>query len=55
MVRAQLLDGATGEWWLAVETADDRGRCPTCGIRSVGDGPRGQALASLDANVRGPR
>jgi len=30
VVRAQLLDEATGEWWLAVETAEDRGWCPTC-------------------------
>src|SRR4249920_1098538 len=40
VVRAQLLDEATGEWWLAVETAEDRGWCPTCGVRAVGHGRR---------------
>ena len=27
VVRAQLLDEETGEWWLAVETTEDRGCC----------------------------
>jgi hypothetical protein len=40
VVRAQLLDGETGEWWLAVETIEDRGWCPTCGVRAVGHGRR---------------
>jgi hypothetical protein len=30
VVRAQLLDEGTGEWWLAVET-DERGWCPSSG------------------------
>ena len=40
VVRAQLLDEATGEWWLAVETIEDRAWCPTCGVRAVGHGRR---------------
>ena len=40
VVRAQLLDEATGEWWLAVETTEDRAWCPTCGVRAVGHGRR---------------
>src|SRR4249919_2680587 len=40
VVRAQLLDEDTGEWWLAVETVEDRGWCPTCGVRAVGHGRR---------------
>src|SRR5262245_12518269 len=40
VVRARLLDEATGEWWLAVETVEDRAWCPTCGIRAVGHGRR---------------
>jgi transposase len=40
VVCAQLLDEATGEWWLAVETTEDRGWCPACGVRAVGHGRR---------------
>ena len=40
VVRAQLLDEASGEWWLAIETTEDRGWCPTCGVRAVGHGRR---------------
>jgi transposase len=40
VVRAQLLDEDSDEWWLAVETADDRAWCPTCGVRAVGHGRR---------------
>ena len=40
VVRAQLLDEETGEWWLAVETTEDRAWCPTCGVRAVGHGRR---------------
>src|ERR671910_3117512 len=39
-VRAQLLDEASGEWWLAVETSEDRAWCPVCGGRAVGHGRR---------------
>jgi transposase len=40
VVVAQLLDEETGEWWLAVETTETRGWCPTCGVRAVGHGRR---------------
>jgi transposase len=40
VVRAQLLDEVTGEWWLAVETAESRGWCPGCGVRAVAHGRR---------------
>ena len=40
VVLAQLLDEDTGEWWLAVETTEDRGWCPSCGVRAVGHGRR---------------
>ena len=40
VVRAQLLDEASGEWCLAIETTEDRGWCPTCGVRAVGHGRR---------------
>jgi transposase len=39
MVVAQL-DDETGEWWLAVETTEDRVWCPACGVRAVGHGRR---------------
>src|SRR5262245_18493516 len=38
-VGAQLLE-ADSEWWLAVETAEARAWCPSCGIRAVGHGRR---------------
>jgi transposase len=40
VVRAQLLDEASGEWWLAVETTARRGWCPGCGVQAVGQGRR---------------
>jgi transposase len=40
VVRAQVLDEATGEWWLAVETTETRGWCPGCGVQAVGHGRR---------------
>ena len=40
VVRAQLLDEDSDEWWLAVETAEDRAWCPACGVRAVGHGRR---------------
>jgi transposase len=39
-VCAQLLDEASGEWWLTVETTEDRAWCPSCGVRAVGHGRR---------------
>ena len=40
VVRAQLLDEATDEWWLAVETTEVWAWCPTCGVRAIGHGRR---------------
>jgi hypothetical protein len=40
VVRAQVLDEVTGEWWLAVETTESRGWCPGCGVEAVGHGRR---------------
>ena len=40
VVTTQLVDDASGEWWLAVETTEDRARCPACGVRAVGHGRR---------------
>jgi transposase len=40
VVLAQLLDEDSGEWWLAVETTEDRAWCPTCGVRAGGHGRR---------------
>jgi transposase len=40
VVRAQLVDEVTGEWWLAVETTESVGWCPGCGVRAVAHGRR---------------
>jgi transposase len=40
VVTAQLLHEATSEWWLAVETLEDRAWCGTCGGRATGHGRR---------------
>jgi transposase len=40
VVRVQLLEEDSDEWWLAVETTEDRAWCPSCGIRAVGHGRR---------------
>ena len=47
VVRAQLLDDASGEWWLAVETSEDRAWCPACGVRAVGHGRRRVVVRDL--------
>jgi transposase len=47
VVRAQLLDGPSGEWWLAVETTWDRAWCPSCGVRAVGHGRRRVVVRDL--------
>jgi hypothetical protein len=39
VVSAQVLDEASGEWWLAVETTEDRTLCESCGVRAIGHGP----------------
>src|SRR5215207_1732597 len=47
VVRAQLLDEESGEWWLAVETSEDRAWCPACGVRAVGHGRRRVVVRDL--------
>jgi transposase len=47
VVCAQLLDEASGEWWLAVETSEDRTWCPSCGVRAVGHGRRRVVVRDL--------
>jgi transposase len=40
VVRVQQLEETTGEWWLAVETIEERAWCPSCGVRAIGHGRR---------------
>jgi transposase len=47
VVCAQLLDDDSGEWWLAVETTEDRAWCPACGVRAVGHGRRRVVVRDL--------
>jgi transposase len=47
VVRAQLLEETTGEWWLAVETTQERAWCPSCGVRAVGHGRRRVVVRDL--------
>jgi transposase len=47
VVCAQLIDEASGEWWLAVETTADRAWCLSCGVRAVGHGRRRVVVRDL--------
>jgi transposase len=47
VVRAQVLEQSTGEWWLAVETTEHRAWCETCGVRAVGHGRRRVVVRDL--------
>src|SRR5918994_821389 len=47
VMRAQLLEEASGEWWLAVETLEDRAWCPACGVRATGHGRRRVVVRDL--------
>src|ERR671911_275456 len=47
VVRAQLLDDTSGEWWLAVETTEDRTWCGSCGVRAIGHGRRRVVVRDL--------
>jgi transposase len=47
VVRTQLLDDASGEWWLAVETTEDRAWCPACGVRAIGHDRRRVVVRDL--------
>lgn len=47
VVTAQLFDDGSGEWWLAVETTDDRAWCETCAGRAIGHGRRRVVVRDL--------
>jgi transposase len=47
VVTAQLLDEASGEWWLAIETTAERAWCEVCGVRAVGHGRRRVTVRDL--------
>jgi len=51
VVCTQLLDEASAEWWLAVETTEDRAWCPVCGVRAVGHGRRRAVVRDLPLAV----
>jgi transposase len=42
-----VLDEASGEWWLAVETTEDRIWCESCGVRAIGHGRRQVVVGDL--------
>jgi len=52
VVTAQLLDGTSHEWWLAVETSEDRAWCETCGVSSTGHGRRRVVVRDLPIGER---
>lgn len=47
VVTGQLLEEASGEWWLAVETVEDRSWCEACAVRAVGHGRRRVVVRDL--------
>lgn len=47
VVTAQLLDDDSGEWFLAVETTEDRAWCESCATRAVGHGRRRVVVRDL--------
>jgi transposase len=52
VVSAQLLEESTGEWWLAVETTEDRAWCAQCGVRATGHGRRRVVVRDLPITDR---
>jgi transposase len=53
VVRGQLLEESTGEWWLAVETTEDRAWCEQCGgVRATGHGRRRVMVRDLPITDR---
>jgi transposase len=52
VVRAQLLEESTGEWWLGVETLEDRAWCERCGVRATGHGRRRVVVRDLPISDR---
>lgn len=47
VVTGQLLEETTGEWWLGVETSEERAWCETCGVRATGHGRRRVVVRDL--------
>ena len=52
VVRAQVLEELMGEWWLTVETLEDRVWCPACGARATGHGRRRVVVRDLPITDR---
>jgi transposase len=52
VVTAQLLDEASGEWWLVVETVEHRAWCETCGVRAIGHSRRRVVVRDLPLTDR---
>ena len=52
VVSAQLFDEVSGEWWLAVESTEDRTWCESCGVRAIGHGRRRVVVRDLPLAVR---
>jgi transposase len=47
VVTAQLFDDEGGEWFLAIETTEDRAWCEACAVRAIGHGRRRVAVRDL--------
>ncbi|MGH2477028.1 MAG: ISL3 family transposase [Candidatus Limnocylindrales bacterium] len=47
VVTAQLFDDDSGEWWLAIETTEDRAWCDACAVRALGHGRRRVVVRDL--------
>jgi transposase len=47
VVTAQLFDDVSGEWWLAIETTEDRAWCDACAVRAIGHGRRRVVVRDL--------
>ena len=47
VVTAQLFDDDSGEWWLAIETTEDRAWCDACAVQAIGHGRRRVVVRDL--------
>ena len=47
VVTAQLFDDDSGEWFLAIETTEDRAWCEACAVRAIGHGRRRVVVRDL--------
>lgn len=47
VVTAQLFDDDSGEWFLAIETTENRAWCETCAVRAMGHGRRRVVVRDL--------